>query len=42
MLTEKGQDTDKEKVVELDIEDYFVKPFSPLDLINKIEEVWEG
>ena len=42
MLTAKGQDTDKEKGVELDIEDYFVKPFSPLDLINKIEEVLEG
>ena len=42
MLTAKGQDTDKEKGAELDIEDYFVKPFSPLDLINKIEEVLEG
>ncbi len=42
MLTAKGQDADKDKGVELDIEDYFVKPFSPLDLINKIEEVLEG
>ena len=42
MLSSKGQDIDKEKGVELDIEDYFVKPFSPLDLINKIEEVLEG
>lgn len=42
MLTAKGQDIDKEKGVDLDIEDYFVKPFSPLDLINKIEEVLEG
>ncbi len=42
ILTAKGQNIDKEKGVELDIEDYFVKPFSPLDLINKIEEVLEG
>ncbi len=41
MLTAKGQDTDKEKGAKLNIEDYFVKPFSPLDLINKIEEVLE-
>ena len=39
MLTAKGQDVDIEKGVELDIEGYFVKPFSPLDLINKIEEI---
>ena len=39
MLTAKGQDADKEKGEELEIEGYFVKPFSPLDLINKIEEV---
>lgn len=39
MLTAKGQDADKDKAEELGIEAYFVKPFSPLDLINKIEEI---
>jgi CheY-like chemotaxis protein len=39
MLTSKGQQTDKEKGLEAGADDYFVKPFSPLDLIRKVEEV---
>ena len=39
MLTAKGQKTDIEKGLEAGAEDYFVKPFSPLDLINKVEEI---
>lgn len=39
MLTSKGQKTDKKKGFEAGAIDYFVKPFSPLDLIKKIEEV---
>jgi len=39
MLTAKGQQTDREKGFEAGADDYFVKPFSPLDLIIKVEEV---
>ncbi len=39
MLTAKGQQTDREKGLEAGADDYFVKPFSPLDLINKVEDV---
>jgi CheY-like chemotaxis protein len=38
MLTAKGQETDREQGIEAGAEDYFVKPFSPLDLIKKVEE----
>jgi len=39
ILTAKGQKTDREKGLEAGADDYFVKPFSPLDLIKKVEEV---
>ena len=39
MLTAKGQQADREKGLEAGADDYFVKPFSPLDLIRKVEEV---
>lgn len=39
MLTSKGQKADKKKGFEAGAIDYFVKPFSPLDLIKKVEEV---
>lgn len=39
MLTAKGQETDKEKGYEAGADDYFIKPFSPLELIRKVEEV---
>jgi len=39
MLTAKGQQADREKGLEAGADDYFVKPFSPLDLIKKVEEV---
>lgn len=41
MLTAKGQQTDREKGFEAGADDYFVKPFSPLELIKKVEEVLE-
>ena len=41
ILTAKGQKTDREKGLEAGAEDYFVKPFSPLDLIKKVEEALE-
>ena len=39
MLTAKGQKIDIEKGLEAGAEDYFVKPFSPLELIKKVEEI---
>ena len=39
MLTAKGQEADKQKGYEAGADDYFIKPFSPLDLIKKVEEV---
>ena len=42
MLTAKGQAEDKRKGTEAGADDYFVKPFSPLDLITKVEEVLES
>ncbi len=42
MLTAKGQDWDKEAGREAGADEYFVKPFSPLDLMSKVEEVLEG
>jgi two-component system phosphate regulon response regulator PhoB len=39
MLTARGQEADKEKGLEVGANDYFVKPFSPLELIQKVEEM---
>jgi len=39
MLTAKGQEIDREMGFEAGAEGYFVKPFSPLELIRKVEEV---
>ena len=39
MLTAKGQNWDKEAGYEVGANDYFVKPFSPLELMNKVEAV---
>ena len=39
MLTAKGQEIDKEKGIEAGADDYFVKPFSPLELIKKVEDI---
>ncbi len=39
MLTAKGQEADKKKGLEAGAADYFSKPFSPLELINKVEEI---
>ncbi|MCK5057618.1 MAG: response regulator [Candidatus Aminicenantes bacterium] len=38
ILTSKGQEKIKEKGFEAGADDYFVKPFSPLNLIQKVEE----
>jgi two-component system phosphate regulon response regulator PhoB len=39
ILTAKGQETDREKGLEAGADDYFIKPFSPLELIRKVEEI---
>lgn len=41
MLTSKGQEWDKEAGKNAGADDYFIKPFSPLDLMKKVEEVLE-
>ena len=39
MLTAKGQTTDLDEGLKAGADGYFTKPFSPLDLIRKVEEV---
>ena len=39
MLTSKGQDWDLQAGSDAGADGYFVKPFSPLELIQKVEEV---
>ena len=41
MLSGKGLATDRQAGFEAGSDDYFVKPFSPLELLKKIEEVLE-
>lgn len=41
ILTAKGQMSDLEKGYKAGADDYFIKPFSPLDLIKKVDEVLE-
>ena len=40
MLTAKGQEADKEKGYEAGTYDYFIEPFSPLEFIRKVEQVF--
>jgi len=39
ILSAKGQKTDIDKGMEIGADDYFVKPFDPLELLRKVEEV---
>ena len=39
MLTAKGQSTDLDEGFKVGADGYFIKPFSPLDLIRKVEEI---
>lgn len=39
MLTAKGQDSDREHTLKAGADAFFAKPFSPLELIKKVEEV---
>ena len=39
MLTAQGQQIDRDNGFKVGADDYFIKPFSPLELIRKVEEV---
>jgi DNA-binding response OmpR family regulator len=39
MLTSFGADVDKQRGFDAGADDYFVKPFSPLELLRKIDEI---
>jgi len=39
ILSAKGQKTDIERGMNVGADDYFVKPFDPLELLRKVEEV---
>ena len=39
MLTAKAQEFDRRRAMEVGADDYFTKPFSPIDLLDKVEEV---
>ena len=41
MLTAKGQEVDKQEGIKAGADDYLIKPFSPLELIKKVEELLE-
>jgi DNA-binding response OmpR family regulator len=36
MLTARGADTDRARGREVGADDYFIKPFSPVQLLNKV------
>ena len=40
MLTAKGQQADRERGLAAGADDYFVKPFSPMELLDKIENIF--
>ena len=39
MLTAKGQEWDKQAGQDAGADDYFVKPFDPLELMNKVDQI---
>ena len=39
MLTAKGQDVDKERGKEVGADGYFTKPFSPIELMTKVDNL---
>ena len=41
MLTAKGQEVDKEQGLAMGVRAYLIKPFSPLELLEKVEEALE-
>lgn len=39
LLTAKGQVSDRREGIEAGADDYFVKPFSPLELLRKVDQI---
>jgi len=39
LLTAKGQISDRREGIEAGADDYFIKPFSPLELLRKIDQI---
>ena len=39
LLTAKGQNTDRQEGLDAGADEYFAKPFSPLELLRKVEQV---
>ncbi len=39
MVTALGTDSDRQRAVQAEADDYFVKPFSPTELLRKLEEI---
>ena len=39
MLTALAQDLDRRRATEVGADDYFTKPFSPMALLEKVEEL---
>ncbi len=42
MLTARGQQADRERGLKAGATDYLTKPFSPLELMTKIEQILDG
>ena len=42
LLTAKGQVSDRREGIEAGADDYFVKPFSPLELLRKVDQLLGG
>ncbi len=42
LLTAKGQLADRREGIEAGADDYFVKPFSPLELLRKVDQILGG
>ena len=42
MLTAKSQDVDKEKGLQAGANDYLTKPFSPVKMLQRLEEIFSG
>lgn len=39
MLTAKGQDSDRERGIELGVDDYMTKPFSPMKIVERARAI---
>jgi len=41
ILTARGQETDKQKVLDSGVDEYMTKPFSPSKVIQRVREIFE-